>query len=150
MAEQLPFPSEGGYLMPEENATTTYLVPAPFSEAADLVRSVLHRANLQITGELDISGHLSKSLLIRTAPCVILLASCGTDESEAAAPTLSDAVFMPLHVVIASRGSVTEIHILKELPPGSSDRSQNDVLDGLKRAIREAIEEIGMRASLLG
>jgi hypothetical protein len=135
--------------MAEENATATYLVPAPFEKAAELVRNALRRANLEISGELNISGRLSRSLLIRTAPCVILLASCRAQAIEAAAETLSDAVCMPLHVVIAARGTLTEVHILKELPATISGSSQRDLLEGLKRAIRQAIEEIGMRESVL-
>jgi uncharacterized protein (DUF302 family) len=135
--------------MVEESATNTYLVAAPFDQAVKVVRKILSGANLRITGELNMSGRIQRALLIHTAPCVVLFASPATDpENFAGNP--SGAALIPLHIVISARGTQTEVHVLRALPrdDGTVDRRMTAATRDLQTLIGQAIETIGMRASL--
>ena len=136
--------------MAGESATITYLIARPFEQAVKLLRKVLSRANLKITGELNMSGRIQRRLLITTPPCLVLFASPATPIIEGAVPEPGPAALTPLHVVVSARGSQTEIHILRVLPreDGPLDRVAVAALGRLQAAISQAIEKIGMRASL--
>ena len=135
--------------MPEENATSTYVIAEPFDEAVKLVRKVLAGAHLRITGEMNMSERLQRALLVQPAPCLVLFASPAVGpEGEAVSP--HDAAVAPLHVVLAARGSETEVHLLRVLPRhhGKADLERIAASGRLQAAIAQAIESIGMRKGL--
>jgi uncharacterized protein (DUF302 family) len=137
--------------MPEENATSTYLIAEPFDRGVRLVRKALSQANLSIAGELNLAGRVQRALLIHTAPCVILFA-CLPTATECFPSDPVQTAFSPLHVVVSARGSQTEVHILRVLPRDGENGNSRIVgtLAALKDRIAEAIESVGMRASLAG
>ena len=136
--------------MAGEPATSTYLIAQPFDRAVKLLRNVLSRANLKITGELNMSGRIQRQLLIGTAPCLVLFASPSTPFAVVFAAEPCPAALTPLHIVVSARGSETEIHVLRVLPreDGPLDRAAVAALGRLQAAISQAIEKIGMRAGL--
>ena len=136
--------------MAGESATITYLIARPFEQAVKLLRKVLSRANLKITGELNMSGRIQRRLLITTPPCLVLFASPSTPLIENTAPESGPPALTPLHIVVSARGSQTEIHILRVMPraDGPLDRAAVAALGRLQGAISQAIEKIGMRSSL--
>jgi len=136
--------------MAGEPATNTYLIAQPFDRAVELLRKALSRANLKITGELNMSGWIQRQLLIGTAPCLVLLVSPVTSVIEGFATDPCPPALTPLHIVVSARGAQTEIHVLRVLPreDGPLDRVAVAALGRLQTAISQAIEKIGMRASL--
>ena len=136
--------------MADESATTTYSIPESFDEAARSLRRVLAEAGLKITGELDLSGHLQRRLLVDTPPCLVLFAGPATPVLDGPAGHPGAAALAPLHIVISARGSQTEIHVLRIPPPqdGAPDASAMAVLGRFRAQLAQAIEKIGMRAVL--
>jgi uncharacterized protein (DUF302 family) len=135
--------------MAAESATTTYLISEPFDLAVKSLRQVLADANLKLVGELDMAGRIRQRLLIGTAPCrVIFVAPTAALEELGAAPCA--AALTPLHIVVAARGSLTAIHLLKPLPVqnGTLDRPTMDTFRHLQARIAQAVERIGMRSTL--
>lgn len=137
--------------MADEPATTTYLVSEPFEVAVRSLRKVLADGNLKLAGELDMSGRIRQSLLIGTAPCLVLFvaASPGAFEEFGADPRVA-AALTPLHIVVSARGSQTAIHVLRVLPAShiSLDRQSMEALRNLQTQIAQAVERIGMRSTL--
>jgi uncharacterized protein (DUF302 family) len=133
--------------MAEEKATSTYVIPESFDRAVELVREVVSKAKLRITGELNMSGRINRALLIEMAPCVVLFASPSTATERSAADALA---LTPLHIVVSARGSHTEIHLLKisARADGLHSRAPAAAFGELQSNLTHAIESIGMRASL--
>ena len=136
--------------MSEASATTTYVIPEPFERGVRILRQALADADLRITGELNMSQRIQKSLLVVTAPCLILFACPAEGFDEKDRPTACDAAVTPLHIVVSAQDSCTEVHILKVLPrdDGPIDRTNVAALARLQSAISQAIGKIGMRVGL--
>jgi len=132
--------------MPEEPATTTYLVTEPFEPAVKSLRKVLAEANLKLAGELDMSTRIRQTLLIGTAPCRVLFVTATRAEFEESGAAPCAAALTPLHIVVSARGSQTEIHLLRALPAqnGPLDQSTAEVFRRLQARIARAVERIGM------
>jgi uncharacterized protein (DUF302 family) len=136
--------------MADESATSTYIVTEPFERAVQLVRGVLTCAKLKITGELDMSGRIKRALLIQTAPCLVIFACPATPAGNFPADVYQ-AALTPFHIVISSRGSQTDVHVLRVVPRGRDGRPDSgaaEVFGRLQIAMMQAIETIGMRAGL--
>jgi hypothetical protein len=135
--------------MAEELATTTYLVSEPFDLAVKSLRKVLSEANLQLAGELDMSGRIRQSLLIGTAPCRVLFVAAEAAAFEEVGSDPRAAALTPLHVVVSARGSQTEIHFLRALPDqnGPLDRPTMEAFRQLQARIAQAVERIAMRST---
>lgn len=136
--------------MATELATATYLVSEPFEPAVRALRKVLADANLKLSGELDMSGHIWERLLIGSAPCRVLFVAATPAEFEELGAGPSAAALTPLHVVVSARGSQTEIHLLRALPAqdGRPDGSTMEVFRQLQSRIAQAVERIAMRSTL--
>lgn len=128
--------------MAEHPATTTYLIAEPFPEALKLVRHAFVAQGLKVSKEVNISSRILQSLLIGTEPCVVLLVSL--------APDCCTGGLAPMHVVVSSRGSQSEVHILGLLAPDAAllDPPATDALNRLQAGILQAVEKIGMRVIL--
>jgi uncharacterized protein (DUF302 family) len=136
--------------MADESATTTYSIPEPFDEAVRSLRRVLSEAGLKITGELDLSARLQRSLLVDTPPCLVLFAGLAAPVLHGPSGHPGAAALTPLHIVVSARGAQTEIHVLKIPPPhdGLQDASPIAILGRFRAQLSQAIEKIGMRAVL--
>ncbi len=136
--------------MAGESATTTYSIPEPFDKAVKSLRRALAEAGLKITGELDLSAHLRRRLLVDTPPCLVLFAGPATPALYWPSGHPGAAALTPLHLVISARGSQTEIHVLRIPPPhdGVEDESAIAVLGRFRAQISQAIGKIGMPAVL--
>ena len=136
--------------MADGPATTTYSIPEPFDEAVRSLRRVLAEAGLKITGELDLSGRLQRSLLVDTPPCLVVFAGPATPVLNGPSEHPGAAGLTPLHIVVAARGSQTEIHVLRiPLPQDDMrDASAMAVLGRFRAQLSQALEKIGMRAVL--
>jgi uncharacterized protein (DUF302 family) len=136
--------------MADKPATTTYSIPERFDEAVTSLRRVLAEAGLKITGELDLSGHLLRRLLVDTPPCLVLFAGPATPVFSGPSGQPGAAALTPLHIVVSARGSQTEIHVLRIPTPhdGLPDASAMAVLGRFRAQLSQAIEKIGMRAVL--
>jgi uncharacterized protein (DUF302 family) len=136
--------------MADEPATTTYSIPEPFDEAVTSLRRVLAEAGLKITGELDLSGHLQRRLLVDTPPCLVLFAGPATPVLHGPSGHPGAAALAPLHIVVSAHGSQTEIHVMRIPPPhdGLPDASAMALLGRFRAQLSQAIERIGMRAVL--
>jgi hypothetical protein len=145
MALNLPYSLVGDQVMTGEPATNTYVIAQPFDQAVKLLRKALSCANLRITGELNMSGRIQRQLLIDTPPCLLMFASSPFEDVDQCPAALT-----PLHIVVSARASQTEIHVLRVLPreDGPLDCVALAALGRLQTAISQAIERIGMRASL--
>jgi hypothetical protein len=135
--------------MAQEHATCTYRIDEPFAGALKSLRAVLVGPNLRITHELDLSARIRRALMMNIPPCVVLLASpaARTTEELASDSDPWEAALSPLHIVLSARGSRTEVHFLRSLPPneGALERPALDVLRQLQGAVSHAVEKIGMR-----
>jgi hypothetical protein len=93
--------------MVSDAGTNVYSIPEPYVDAIRSVRVAIKRRRLRIVSELDVSLRIEKTLGIRLLPCRILYVwphqSLATDVDPVAA------VALPLHVVVACRGTHTEI-----------------------------------------
>jgi uncharacterized protein (DUF302 family) len=136
--------------MAGELATTTYSVSEPFEQAVRSLRKVLAGGNLQITGELDMSGRIRQRLLISTAPCRVLFVNARVSVFENREPDSYTAALTPLHIVVSARGSQTEIHLLRASPAdnGALDLVTTAAFQRLQTETAQAIEKIGMRPTL--
>ena len=136
--------------MTDEPATATYAVAEPFEQAIRSLRKVLTGGNLEITGELDMSARIRQRLLISTAPCRVLFVDARASVLENRAADPYTAALMPLHIVVSARGSQTEIHVLRASPAdrGGLDRPEATAFRTLLKETAQAIERIGMRATL--
>ena len=136
--------------MHEENATATYLLAQPFEEGVALLRRALAEANLRVTGELNMSNRIRRSLLIGTTPCVVLFAGPHPEARETAAGHSRDSVLTPLHVVASAKGSCTEVHILRALPRPDSPvtPAAMAMIGELQTKLSEVIGRIAMRAGV--
>jgi hypothetical protein len=136
--------------MTGESATTTYLIAEPFPQALRSLRRVLSAGDLKITGELNISGRIWRSLLIGTAPCVVLLVWPSAVPRKTLGSDSCAGALAPLHVVVSGRGSQSEVHVLRMLPNdgGLLDRRTMASVNQTQAEIVQAIEKIGMRVSL--
>ncbi len=133
-----------------EAGIMTYVIAEPFPAAVKALRQVLSSQHLKITGELNISGRIWRSLLIGTAPCVVLFVwppavLRDTLDSDSCAAALA-----PLHVVVSDRGLQSEVHVLRMLPRdgGLVDGRAVASVNQTQAEIVQAIEKIGMRVSL--
>ncbi len=135
--------------MAEEPTTITYSIAEPFQQALKKVRRVLTARGLKVTGELHISDRIRQKLLIGTAPCVVLLVSPPAPGDASASDSFPTGL-APLHVVVSGRGSQSEVHVLRILPieGGLSDTQVLGAMNQLQAGILDAIEKIGMRATL--
>ena len=136
--------------MHEESATSTYLLPQPFEKGVALLRRALAEARLRITGELNMSGRIRRSLLIGTTPCVVLFAAPENGGQDPAVASSREAVLTPLHVVASAKGSCTEVHILRVLPRENALLSPTAMaaFRGLQSRLSEAIGRVAMRAGI--
>jgi len=136
--------------MAEEPATITYSIAEPFEQALKTVRNVLTGRGLKVSGELDISSRIRERLLIGTSPCVVLLVSPLAVLGKALGSDSSAAGLAPLHVVVSSRGMQSEVHVLRILSNEGAplDRLAMSAVNQIQAQILEAIEKIGIRATL--
>ncbi len=130
-----------------ESATTTYTIAEPFDRAVQMVRRALAGADLRITGELNMSGRIQRSLMIQTAPCVVLFV-CPAAAPESFSADRAATALTPLHVVVSSRGSQTDVHVLHVLPHGVGKSEASPVLSRMVMVMGQAIEAVGMRAGV--
>ncbi len=98
--------------MTGDQQTATLVVQRPFNSALNLIRSALMTEGLQITAELDLAGRINKALRLALHPCRVLCVDCPVALLEAIALDRSAAVLLPLHLVVADHGEVTEVHLL--------------------------------------
>jgi uncharacterized protein (DUF302 family) len=131
-------------MLADEKATVTYTIKQPFETGLKLVRKAIAHANLQIAGELDMSGRIRRSLLIQTAPCVVIFACLANTGRSWCDPL--EAALSPLHIVVSARDSHTEVHILRVLPRGEECLAE---LAALQSDIAQTIESLGMRTGLV-
>lgn len=130
-----------------EQTTSTFRIAKPFAAALKSVRSALSSSGVSISGELDLSGRLQRSLNLNLPPCVILFGTLPFLMARDLADDPCIAAVTPLHIVVSARGSQTEVHLLRALPDsercaGSSARAG---LSRLQAAVSRTIERIGVR-----
>lgn len=130
--------------MPEHPATITYSIPASFPQALKSLRSAFVAQGLKVSKEVNISNRIRQNLMIGTDPCVVLLVSPLADDACASGLT-------PMHVVVSSHGSQTEVHVLRILPAEaeSLDIHAKTALNQVQSGILHAVEKIGMRVTLI-
>src|ERR1044071_7733382 len=127
--------------MEPASAIATYRIGEPFDRAVKLVRRVLSRTGLRITGELNLSGRIQRMLPVQTAPCVVLFAtSAGFAPAELA----------PLHFIISARRRITEVLVLRVLPrgDGTPDHHMPAARRDLQTLASEAMQTVGLRSGL--
>jgi hypothetical protein len=134
--------------VPEESATSTYVLDERFATALKNVRAALENASLVITGELNLAARIQRTLRIGLPPCVVLFASSAQWTPPESALDPFSAAMMPLHIVVSARGARTEVHILRTLPGFDEPLQQPGFarLAQLQSAISHAVERLGMRS----
>lgn len=134
--------------MAEENATCMYVIDEPFPKALKCMRTALAGANLRITGEIDLSVRIRRTLLVNIPPCSVLFVSPSTRATGERAADPCGAALTPLHVVVSARGSQTEVHFLKARPrlDEALDQPVLATVEQLQRALSQTLEKIGMRS----
>jgi uncharacterized protein (DUF302 family) len=112
-----------------------------------MVREALARTELSVTAELDVSDRIQRQLGLGLAPCRILLVDSPYLLLEAVALDRSAAVLLPLHVVVAGRGTQTVMHCLNppalagaELPAGTAAP-----LARLQTQLERVLESVAIR-----
>lgn len=128
--------------------TETFLISEPFAEALRAVRAALAAGGLRTLAEFDVAARLRKTLRINVPPCRILYVWPATSDSETF-PTA--AVFLPLHLVIASQGHETELCALSEIQPEAKDLDAfvKAAVTRTHRDMLQCLDRISMRASLV-
>lgn len=118
-------------------ASIRYTLREPFERAVDHVRGALEQRGLRVVGEMDVSRRVERVLGINLSGCrvvFVLPADMAELDCDAAA-------FLPLHVVVTSKGVLTEIAVLNRLPAGPA-------VQAAQAQICLAIEGIAMRRTL--
>src|SRR4051812_8095901 len=93
-----------------EPAVTAYLIPEPFERALKAVREALHRGEVSVAAELDVSARIQRELNIGFGPCRILLVDSPCLLLEACTLDRAAVALLPLHVVLCGRGPQTVVH----------------------------------------
>lgn len=128
-------------------AGVRYSLREPFERGLKSIRGALQRRGLRVVGQMDVSRRLERTLGILLPPCKIVfvlpLAPAPVDPAAA--------TFLPLHVVVSSRGAQTEIQVLHRLDraPGESMADVVVPVTETQTQICQAIETIAMRRTLV-
>ena len=131
--------------------TVPYSMAMPFEAAIEAVGDSLRKRGLQVAGELDVAGHLEKSLGIVLDPCRVLFVLPASDGRSARTIDPWAAVFLPLHVVISGSRAQSEIRIPNSVQTkanGAPPTTYAPVLE-LQRGVLEALESVARRSSVL-
>ena len=133
--------------MNEEQTTSTFRIAEPFAAALKAVRSALSCSGVSISGELDLSDRLERSLNLNLPPCVVLFGSLPVLMTRDLADDPCTAALAPLHIVISARGPQTEVHLLRALPLCADGVPPWALacLGRLQATVYRAIERIGVR-----
>jgi uncharacterized protein (DUF302 family) len=122
----------------------TFSISQPFSEAVRCVTAVLTARGLSVIADLDVSSRVRHTVGISLPPCKILYVWPAATMEDVAAGA---AVYLPLHVVLTSRRSETDISVpsvtpdMHEMARVAMTRAQREVL--------QSLECISMRMSLV-
>jgi len=129
-------------------AARTYRIPEPFERALKSVREAIGKDRLTITTELDVSRRIQREWGIGMGPCRILCVDCPQLLLEAMAMDVGAGVLLPLHVVVAGRGPLTLVHIIRPAGTNGSGGPADTVVNKLRARLSRALEKVGMRESL--
>jgi len=137
--------------MTGDSQTTTLVVHQPLHAALKTIRGALAKQGLEVAADLDMAGRISKYLRLDLPPCRVLCVDCPLAVLEAITLDRSAAVLLPLHLVIASQGDATVIHLLNStaalyhaLPiPARASVSK------LQAKVTEALESVAIRQNPL-
>lgn len=133
-----------------EPAVMAYLMAEPFSKSLETIRAALAITELCISGELEVSERIQRQLRLGLAPCKILLVDSPYLLLEAVTLSRAAAVLLPLHVVLAGRGSETLVYWMNpaaisgvRLPMGAAAPVAK-----LQSQLSQVLERIAMRQDL--
>jgi uncharacterized protein (DUF302 family) len=128
-----------------DGGVVTFCISQPFSDAVRCVTAALSIRGLSVIADLDVARRVRHTLGITLPSCKILYVwPAATRVEDVAAGA---AVYLPLHVVLTSRRSETDINVaaitpdIHELARAAVMRVQSEVL--------QALEGISMRMSLV-
>jgi uncharacterized protein (DUF302 family) len=128
-----------------------YSLREPFERAVESVCKSLAARGLRITGQLDVSTGVQRTLGIGLPPCRIVFVLPDPDSLPDAGIHPWAGVFLPLHVVLSANGAHTEILVQNKVqtaPDASAFPVMRPVAETQVR-IAEAMEAIAVRASLV-
>ena len=135
--------------MQPESGTFTFIIPEPFDRAVRRLQSSIEERNLRMTLRIDLSQRVMRTLGIHFPPCVLL----GVWPGEALAPDLDPvaAVLLPLHLVVASRDTYTEIFVRSRIRPEDSSlagRVRPGVIE-TQNALLKSLDAVAMRPGVV-
>lgn len=136
--------------MADRPAIITYSIAEPFPQALKSLRRAFAAQGLKVSKEVNVSSRIRQNLRIGTDPCVVLLVSPLAETGTLLASDSCAAGLTPMHVVVSSRGSQADVHILRisSADAGVLDRAAMATLARLHAEIVQAVEKIGMRIML--
>jgi len=122
----------------------TYVIEERFDKALKLVRAALTAGDLEIVGEMDMPTNWPGQSRQRPPRCKVLLVDCPFLLFEGLALDRAAGVYFPLHVLLASDGSLTHVSTVKpsgvfdtRLPAGAAGP-----LDRLEARAAQALESL--------
>ena len=121
-------------------AVIRYSLRQPFEKALRSIRSTLGRHGLAVVGQVDVSKRVERSLGIGLPACrIVLVLPVAAREIDAAAAT-----YLPLHVVVSSKGAETDIQILNRIPRDCGAEAAH-----VQAQVCEALESVAMRRGVV-
>jgi uncharacterized protein (DUF302 family) len=133
------------------DGTVKYCLAEPFERSVQAICASLRNRGMRITGQLDVSRRLERSLGIVLAPCKIVFVLPDSTALSAGAIHPWAAVFLPLHVVISGDRCQSEIRIPNMAPTGrnvDASTPSGPVVEA-QRQLVEAIAAVAVRPSIL-
>ena len=136
--------------MTGQTAAIKYLLSEPFEKTLKILRKALLDGELQIATEFDVSSRISRQLGVVLPPCRILYVDCPFLLLEAIARDGSAIVLLPLHVVVASRGSETAVYVPRSVGSNGIGFAFDavDPVNKLQTRVSRILEKIAMREVL--
>jgi uncharacterized protein (DUF302 family) len=113
LALQLPqqFVKGNFSFMKAVSAGQTYVIAERFDRAVKLIRGALSDVELDVVREFDVAMHLNVGSARKAVPSRILFVDCPLLAFEALALDRAAGVFLPLHILVSSRGDRTEVFV---------------------------------------
>jgi len=130
-----------------DHGTIVFSSAEPFAAAVRAVRSALRACGLCVIAEMDVARRLTRELAISLPSCRVLYVWPATSASEEVFPAA--AVFLPLHVVVVSRGHQTEVHLLGDvkIDDGEIESFVRSAVIATRVDILRCLEDLSMRLS---
>jgi uncharacterized protein (DUF302 family) len=137
--------------MPYDSATIQYSLREPFEQAVESLCNSLITRGLKVSGQLDLSSRVKRTLGIVLPPCRVVLVMPDPSKLSGAGVHPWAATFLPLHIVVSASDAHTEIQVQNRVQAGSEGAVAaifGPVIEA-QAQVAEAVEAIAMRPSMV-